>query len=140
MIKELCDLFIDSIDVLKEKLANRHPKDYDDLLKMTIECMNLKREKTYDDENILDPSSIHAIYKGSYSGTLIYIIHDSCAMPHNYWYTWVDYGSCSACDTFESIKNYEADEIELPTQSQIDDYVTLALHMIQRTRKLEVGL
>ena len=41
--------------------------------------------------------------------------------------------SCSACDTLESIKDYSGDP---PTSSQVNGYMTLALHIIQGMKKM----
>jgi hypothetical protein len=48
-------------------------------------------------------------------------------MTHNF------YGSCSGCDTLQSINSYSED---LPNQSQLDGYMTLCLHLVQRMKRL----
>jgi hypothetical protein len=40
----------------------------------------------------------------------------------------VGYGSCSGCDTLQGISDYSH---AAPNEKQIDDYMTLALHIVQ---------
>lgn len=51
--------------------------------------------------------------------------------------TGIDYGSCSGCDTLMRIRsiNYENDE-GLPTKEQIDQYMLVCLHLVQKLRYL----
>ena len=53
--------------------------------------------------------------------------------PSDYWYVKISYGSCSGCDTLEAIRAYSDDP---PTPEQIDDYLTLALHIVQGLKKM----
>jgi hypothetical protein len=74
---------------------------------------------------------------GSWQGTQIFIVHKSTYQPGvtDYVMTHNEYGSCSGCDTLEAIRvmNYDDD---LPTQSQLNDYMTLCLHLVQRMKRL----
>jgi hypothetical protein len=51
--------------------------------------------------------------------------------------TEVGYGSCTVCDTLQSIQwddyDYEDPDKE-PTEGQVKDYMTLCLHLIQQMR------
>lgn len=53
--------------------------------------------------------------------------------PDKYWYVKVSYGSCSASDTLESIREYSDEKL---TEAQIDDYMTLVLHVVQGLKKM----
>jgi len=46
---------------------------------------------------------------------------------------FVSYGSCSGCDTLEAIRDYSGDT---PTEKQLDEYMTLALHVVQGLRQI----
>lgn len=80
-----------------------------------------------------DPERIHEIDDGDYQGTLIYVIAETGYQPIDYWYVKVGYGSCSGCDTLEAIRGYTD---EKPTEDQVKDYMTLALHIIQGIKKM----
>lgn len=82
-----------------------------------------------------DIEKITVVDDGDYQGTQLFIIpkktyqlsFDDYLITHTY------YGSCSGCDTLESIRNYND---ELPTHEQVSKYMTLALHLIQKMQKL----
>jgi hypothetical protein len=43
------------------------------------------------------------------------------------------YGSCSGCDTLQAISSYDDD---LPNDEQVRDYMMLALHLVQKIKRL----
>ena len=57
----------------------------------------------------------------------MYVIGGTGYQPRDYWYVMVYYGSCSGCDTLQAICGY-TDKV---TDSQVADYMTLALHILQ---------
>jgi len=100
--------------------------DYKDIFEKIVELI-LTNEK-YDTKRITE------IDDGDYQGMKIFIIPEDTYQPYidNYLFTYVDYGSCSGCDTLQSIHEYEND---LPTKEQVEEYMTLALHIIQRMKR-----
>ena len=68
---------------------------------------------------------------GDYQGTQIFIIPKDTYQPCSSDYVVTDtyYGSCSGCDTLQSINSYEDG---LPTEKQVKEYMTLALHLVQK--------
>lgn len=72
---------------------------------------------------------------GDYQGTQIFLLHKDVYQPDvNSYYIFNNYyGSCSGCDTLLSISQYEEG---IPTKEQVDEYMTLCLHMVQRMRWL----
>lgn len=81
-------------------------------------------------------AGITKVDNGSYQGTIIFIIPKATYQPDvsDYVMTYVEYGSCSGCDTLEAICMYGYDE--KPSESQIKEYMTLSLHLVQRLRRL----
>lgn len=75
---------------------------------------------------------------GDYQGTQIFIIPKDTYQPsaEDYIVTDTYYGSCSGCDTLQSISSYN---YELPTDSQVKEYMTLALHLVQKLHWLSVS-
>lgn len=130
MIKEFVDAFISSKALLKLKLKDRHPEDYAELVKWVIQIFEgIPNEYDYP-----NPDKIHKIDDGDYQGTLLFLIPSVTYQPHKYWYVFIHYGSCSGCDTFTAIKDYCDDP---PSESQIEDYMTLTLHIVQGLRVME---
>ena len=82
-----------------------------------------------------DVDKIHEIDDGDYQGTLIYLIPCKIYQPSQWQYvtTYVDYGSCSGCDTLLGINHYES---EKPTEEQVKEYMSLCLHIIQHCKYL----
>lgn len=76
---------------------------------------------------------IHEIDDGSYSGSLLYLIPKDLYTPshHDYLLTYVDYGSCSGCDTLQSIfastDDYTA---KLPNEQQLAEFMDLCRHLV----------
>lgn len=73
---------------------------------------------------------------GDYQGTKLFIIPKDTYQPSvdDYITTHTYYGSCSGCDTLQSICGYDCG---LPTEEQVKLYMTLALHLVQKLKWLE---
>lgn len=100
-----------------------HPEDYAKIVKLVVFSINPSEEY-----GMPDPSRIHEIDDGYYQGTLLYVIAETGYQPSTYWAVSVDYGSCSGCDTLESIRSYDTDK---PTEDQVKEYMALATHIVQ---------
>lgn len=122
MIQPFVQLFENNKDKLRASLATQHPGSYAELVKSVVEILHT------DDYGSIDPARIHSIDDGDYQGTLVFVIAASGYQPYDYWYVKVSYGSCSGCDTLQSISGYSDSP---PNEEQINDYMTLALHIVQ---------
>jgi hypothetical protein len=127
MIQEFVQRFDAARGALLEKFSAAHPANYQAIVRAVVEAVSSGNE--YSDP---DPERIVEIDHGSYQGTLVYVIGVKGYQPSDYWYVKVGYGSCSGCDTLEAIKGYRD---EKPTEEQAKDYLTLALHIVQRIKK-----
>ena len=120
--------FVKKWDTGKSKIEHTfkrsHPEEYKDIVKAVVELLGAGS-----DYGVPDPERIHTIDDGDYQGTLLFVIGAKGYQPNDYWFVKVGYGSCSVCDTLEAIRNYDEN---LPTPEQVKDYMTLALHIIQR--------
>ena len=107
---------------------------YGELLKKTIELI-------IDDYGygLPDHSLLTEIDNGDYQGTIIFIIGGYGYQPsvQDHWHTNTYYGSCSGCDTLQSILCDYAHDGEGFSDGQINDLWTLCLHMIQKMKRLE---
>lgn len=99
---------------------------YITLVKLAVNTI-LNEENNQDDE--LDIENITEINNGDYQGTLIYLIPFETYQPTEYEYlmTCVSYGSCSGCDTLQSIQDWCEEEI---TKEQLNDFMSLCKDII----------
>ena len=83
-----------------------------------------------------DTERITEVDDGEYQGTLLFITPFDTYQPCHYEYvlTFVDYGSCSGCDTLLAINHF--DDADLPTELQVKEYMKLALDMLQAARPI----
>ena len=128
MIKEFVERFENNRDKLAELFRNKHPDNYEEVVKNVVSIVTDINE--YDS---IDPERIHVVDDGDYQGTLVFVIGAKGYQPSDYWYVKVGYGSCSGCDTLQSIREYDD---KPPTEEQVKDYMTLALHIVQGLKKM----
>lgn len=137
MIKE----FVEKWDKYKENLENyfrntrqEEYQDYKDIVKALFE--NVINKDETDSWNKFNLKEMTLIDDGYYQGTQIFIIPLDVYQPNtsNYVVTNTYYGSCSGCDTLMAIQD---DEVGLPNEEQIKDYMELALHLLQKCKWLE---
>lgn len=134
MIQEFVDRFMENKQTLRAIFAGQHPVDYKDIVTHTIKAISDNAASGPDSDNILELSH------GSYQGTNLYIMPNKDEYGDAYfWYVCVSYGSCSGCDTLESIKS-DGNYSDVPNEKQIDDYMTLSLHIVQAIKKLDTSV
>jgi hypothetical protein len=126
MIKRFVSRFDAARDSLRAGLLEKPPSDYDDLFRRLMAAVSEGSGGDYGLEP--DPERITRIDHGDYQGTILYTVGACGYQPSNYWATFVGYGSCSGCDTFEAIRGYGSGEC---TDKQAGEYLTLMLHMLQ---------
>lgn len=100
--------------------------DYLDLVKKIID--NVLNDDG--DSWSFDISSVTEIDDGSYSGTLLFLMpRDTyCPDERDYLMTFVNYGSCTGCDTLKRINHdFEFGE---NFDRAIKDYMTLCRHIV----------
>lgn len=127
MIPKFVERWNDRYGSMRAKITS-HPDSYDVLVKWVIETL-----VDESDDEPLDPERITVINHGDYQGTLLYVIGAEGYQPSDYWAVSVGYGSCSGCDTLEAIRSYDD---EPPTESDIDQYMSLGLHIVQGLRRI----
>lgn len=78
-----------------------------------------------------DTNKIVEIDNGDYQGTLLFTIPRSSYQPsaEEYLMTYVEYGSCSGCDTLLSI------QADVNDEQKITDYMTLCRDIVMNTIK-----
>ena len=130
MIEEFTKAWFAKKDALEAAFKAKHPDDYKEIVKLVVEHI-LYDEDVYSSPDV---DRVHSIDDGSYQGTLVFVIGASGYQPDDYWYVKVSYGSCSGCDTLQNIQGYSDDA---PSDAQVRDYMTLALHIVQGLNKME---
>ena len=124
MIQEFVERFEKNKTKIESAFRTKHLKSYIDVVREVIKSV------TSDDGcGEIDPERIHQIDDGDYQGTLLFVIAAKGYQPNDYWFVKVMYGSCSGCDTLQAIN--ESWEDKPPTDDQVSQYMTLALHIVQ---------
>ena len=131
MIQAFVNTFEDNKDKLRAIFAEKHVESYESLVRLVVTLLS----DTEDQGDKMNPDIIHVINDGDYQGTLLFVIPAETYQPHIYWYVKVYYGSCSGCDTLQAIHEYDLDIP--PNDIQINDYMTLALHIVQGLKRME---
>ena len=126
MIRKFVDAWDSRKQEVREKFERKHPDSYADIVRAVVSILG-------EDYGAPDPTRITCIDHGEYQGTLLFVIGAEGYQPDNYWYVKVNYGSCSGCDTLQAICQYSDDP---PTDSQVDEYMTLALHIVQGLKSM----
>lgn len=128
MIREFVDAWDSRKQEVREKFELKHPDSYGDVVRAVVGILG--DSEAYGSP---DPDRITSINHGDYQGTLLFVIGANGYQPDDYWYVKVNYGSCSGCDTLQAIWEYSSDP---PTDKQVDEYMTLALHIVQGLKSM----
>lgn len=132
MLRYVKGKWAENNDKLKKAIEEtpRNLKDkwtYADIVKLVVDYilnpgMQVK-EWYYNEDEDFWSNKIQTIDDGDYQGTMIFLIHRNCYQPQQYDYliTYVNYGSCSGCDTLYGIQYDEAYE----HKDTIEEYMTL---------------
>ena len=121
MIREFVDAFMENKDALRAAFEAKEPDEYKEIVEQTVKVLKCGSDST----------DIHEVVCGDWQGTLVFVIPEAGYQPDTHWYVRVFYGSCSGCDTLEYIKTMR-DKTE-----RVDDYMTMALHIVQNMREME---
>lgn len=162
MIKEFVDRFMANKAALRAVFAKRHPGDYIGIMQAVIDVVGedgreyrifvADMSKGYyeygdDPEFIFNDFDSHVCNSGVRLAESI-IITDNDNDNNHVWLVDIPYGDCHACDALsrinESVERACQDEAQLfdiyntatPTEQQIEDYMTLALHLVQKVRPM----
>lgn len=133
MVKEFCLAWEKNKGKLEEYFRTTKQNEYggyEDLVKLLFDIIiNPSIESDYDR---FDTKNIVVIDDGGYQGTLVFVLHRDHYQPfiEDYVYTNVGYGSCSYCVTLQNIQ--EDNWGEIPNTEQVEDYMSLCLHLLQR--------
>ena len=133
MIKEFVEKWDKNKDKLKEyfsKTPQSEYENYEGIVKALFEKVINAGLEHYSSQRFCTEKMI-TIDDGKYDGTQIFILHRNTVAPElkNYVYTNTYYGTCPGCDTLLAIQ----DNLEqLPDKNQIEGYMTIALHLLQK--------
>jgi hypothetical protein len=134
MITELIKQWEENKHKLEEYFRTTKQNEYSSYKTIVKKVFEICLPKATDCDNWnLDRMTV--IDDGHYQGTQIFIIPTDTYQPSvdDYVMTNTYYGSCSGCDTLQTISSYDDD---LPTNVQVEQYMTLALHLMQKLKRL----
>ena len=117
--------------IRKDSTINNEEQDYGYLVKLVVDY--ILNEEDYDEgsSDVWNSENISKIDDGKWQGTLLFLIPRKTYVPaeHEYLMTFVDYGSCTGCDTLLAIRGGES-EGTLPKEQQVKDYMTLCRDLV----------
>ena len=143
MIKEFVQAWDKNNKDLLDLFQKENPTSYQDIVEKLVTVVINPFLK--DNSNIdypmsegLDISSMTVIDDGDYQGTTIYIIPYETYQPSvsDYVMTNNYYGSCSGCDTFQSIELWDDEATQEEIENAGKEFHTLALHLLQSFKVL----
>jgi hypothetical protein len=131
MINELVQRFDAARPALLASFKADAPTTYVNLVRRTVEVID-----DGDDLGVtLDPTRITVIGEhDDYSGAMLFVLRTKYG--DGYLVAKMDYGSCSVCDTLQSIPQGWGDDY-IVTDAEAAEYLTLALHFVQRLKEVE---
>ena len=125
MIRDFVKEFMEKREELEKVFSSKHPEDYTEIVRAVVRALHREFYTS------MDENRITLIDHGDEQGTLVYVIGETGYQPSTYWYVKISYGSCSANDTLVSIVEGSDGP---PTAIQVQQYMTLALHIVQKLR------
>ena len=136
MIQAFVDRYMSSKDKIREGFRANWPGSYSDIVNAVVEAV---KGEEYDTPS-LDPVRITVIDDGDYQGTQLYIIGTTGYQPSTYYSVYVQYGSCSGCDSLQAIDpetDWDSDAYKkIITEENLDDVMMLALHIVQSLKEI----
>lgn len=138
MIRYCIKKWDENKEKLKEFLKTQkglYQCEYLDLVIAVVEHILNPSDNGYDFE--WDSKHITMIDNGDYQGTLLFLIPRDTYQPCEYDYliTYVDYGSCSGCDTLMSIQSSRICDEDYLTDEQVKDYMVLCKDILTNIKK-----
>jgi hypothetical protein len=131
MIKTFTEAWVANRQTVRAKFEAAHPAGYAAIVRAVVEMLHA----ACDEPDKPDPERIHQINDGKVSGDIVFVIGSTGLTRLRYWYMMISYGSCDVCDTLRKIRSFEYGE--KPNPRQLEDYMTLALHVVQDLRLMK---
>ena len=128
MLPDIVEKWENNKNLLKEWFNTKTSYDVDEYKKIVEAIAHIILD--YNEPEITE---IDNGYCQGCSLSVIVDLDDHYYSPEDYLITYNYYGSCSGCDTLLSILGYSDD---LLSEEQVNDLMTLSLHIIQRMRRL----
>ena len=138
MIREFIERWEKNKHKLEEYFRTTKQEEYDAYSKIAVKLFELVINDSRGGGTVklnFNTEEMTIIDYGDYQGTELYILFNGTYQPNvsDYVVTHNYYGSCSGCDALLSISNYDNG---LPNDDQVKEYMTLALHLVQKCKWL----
>jgi|SRR5690606_37777233 len=126
MLTQFTDRFISNKDSLLKYLKTKEIDNYDDLVRIAIlNSMDPDNQYDFDDPQI---DEMHVMRSDDYAGTDAYIFPS--VGKKRFYYTLVEYGSCSVCDSLMYANDQEDPDVKAT------ELWTLMLHVVQGLKEM----
>ena len=135
MIQEVIKQWDENKHKLEEYFRTTKQEEYSGSYKAILQKVIELVVTEKDEYNKYDATKITVVDDGDYQGTQLFLIPTDTYIPsvEDYLITHTYYGSCSGCDTLQAISSYDDD---LQTEEQVKEYMTLALHLVQKMKRI----
>lgn len=116
---------------LRKVLAERtdlNSCNYKDLVKLTFDTI-YNSDEGHMNYYKLNTDAITEIDDGGYQGTLLFTIPFHTYQPgaSEYIMTFIEYGSCSGCDSLQAAQDWHSDKL---TEEQIKDFMVICKDLV----------
>ena len=136
MIPEFVDIFMTEKEKLEAVFAEKHPKDYAEIVKAVITLLsNSDKLEEKPQFKIPDSNKISILGNEHHHKELLFIIISKGYFSLDCWFVKVVCGAYNRHDTLLDITAFGSSG--KPTVEQTKDYMTLALCIVQGIKKLE---
>ena len=130
MLKYCVEKWDKNKELLRSELATRtdlNSCDYKTLVELVVDYILNPGEYGYSDR--FDSSKITVVDDGDYQGCQLFVIPIDTyqPMPNEYIIGFQNYGSCSGCDTLQSIQNWSGGRLN---KEQINDFMELCKDIV----------
>lgn len=137
MIPEFVQAFDKQRKMLAKQFREYQPREYIDIVRAVVDAIQqvlVMPEEVDTVRQWLTAKRIVEAQTGSYQGDSVYLIPST--LYSECFYVWVEYGSCSSCDTLQGIHDLGDSTADPATDKQVEEYMSLALHVVQSIKRL----
>ena len=132
MVREFVEQWDKNKDKLRDYFKTTPQTEYSSYKSILAQLLRLAVTHNKAGEE-WDLDAIMESKRHCYHGNFVFGFNSAWDRASEFTVTYVGYGSCNGCDTLQRIQAL-SDKEDLPNEEQVNGYITLALHMVQKMR------